>query len=136
MMTRKKGLHFFEIGDMVYPHPIIISLWKEAEENDHGIILEERKLPDRRKVQRIVKVFWQISQKMIWYEPELLYHLHHENVFLNKREEFFDIIKTREIDLNFYAGKNALIILLNRGNEKHNRIYSIQNPFKNYLKEY
>jgi len=77
-MSRKKGLHIFEPGDMVIPHPIISILWKDIEEGDLGLVLKSHKQLHPQKGERSSTIFWIFAQKEIRYSNNILFHLHHE----------------------------------------------------------
>lgn len=79
-MTNKKGLHIFEKGELVIPHPIIYLVYKDIEEGDYGIVVDVIKQSHPLRDFRKVKVYWQRSMEEETYYAHMVYHLHHEYV--------------------------------------------------------
>lgn len=77
-MAGKKGLHIFDVGDLVLPHPLITLVYEDTVVGDMGIVLKRYPPEHPTKDMRKVKVFWQ--QKMIekTYYAHIIYHLHHD----------------------------------------------------------
>ncbi len=76
-MAPKKGLHIYDIGELVMPHPLLYFVWNDVDRDDVGIVVETKQAQSN-KFKRTVKVFWQQAQKECIYENQWVYHLRHE----------------------------------------------------------
>ena len=86
-MSRKKGLHIFEVGELVLPHPVIYLHFNEAEKGDIGIITKIVP-PEKHDSPRLVQVYWQIKCMEGLFNSELVFHLHHEEIVELKNKEW------------------------------------------------
>lgn len=83
-MSKRKGLHCFDAGELVLPHPSITM------ESTVGIVIKVY----RRKKQsdsETVLIFWQHNSEVGRYFNEDLYHLHHESIWQSVCDEWKNI---------------------------------------------
>jgi hypothetical protein len=113
-MAQRKGQHIFEVGDLVYPHPIIAFLYKDVEYAEFGIVL--KKIPPSHPIKdyRKVIVFWQNAMKEETYYAHMLFHLHHEERLRNIWNQWAEAAKVLK-DSNRQIGATHLQYLNQKG---------------------
>ena len=112
-MTKRKGLHIFNPGDFVLPHPVISLFYKEAKKDDIGIVLRMINSTHNKDFRKI-QVFWQLMGEEGIYDADLIFHMHHDYIINEKMEEWEKLASTTKNILNNEFKYHQMIPLFNR----------------------
>lgn len=100
-MTRIKSTHFFEIGELVIPHPIIHFAYKDIEKMEFGIVVKRINPKHPVNDYRKVRVFWQKQMREETYYAHQLFHLHHEE----QVDRLYELWESKKAALNVLSSK-------------------------------
>jgi hypothetical protein len=127
-MSRRKGQHYFEKGNIIIPHPLVYMLWSEIHDNEFGLVLNTdlKPLDNSKKplfdAHKATKVYWISSGTTSILPAYAVYHQHQTYLVNNIKQKIEEYVKkTKEYER---VPVNSAIILMKYNSEKYSSFFN------------
>mgnify|MGYP003651010868 CR=1 FL=1 len=140
-MSRKKGHHYFEKGNLVIPHPLVYMLWSEIGDNEIGLVLDADVKPIKESfkllfdVHKATRIYWISSGTTSTLPAYAIYHQHQTDLVNNIKQKIAEY--TNNIPDYAKIPVNSAVILLKYNHSKYQDFFNeFSFPRINPLKDF